>query len=123
MAQKKTLNIAVLPGDGIGPEVVGEAVKVLQAFSDANDAVTLHFEQHKGGAGHYRDTGVVLDDAVFDACAAADAILFGAAGYYDVRLPDGTEVEGGAGLSAALRPEPLRRGASHQVLRGNCHAR
>ncbi len=94
MTQKKTLNIAVLPGDGIGPEVVGEAVKVLKAFSDANDAVALRFETHPGGAGHYRDTGVVLDDHVFDACAAADAILFGAAGYYDVRLPDGTEVEG-----------------------------
>ena len=91
---KKKLNVAVLPGDGIGPEVVGEAVKVLQAFSDANDDVQLAFAWHKGGAGHYRDTGVVLDDEVFDACAAADAILFGAAGYYDVRLPDGTEVEG-----------------------------
>jgi 3-isopropylmalate dehydrogenase len=111
MHQKK-FKIAVLPGDGIGPEVIGEAVKVLTAVSEASDAVDLHFEHYPGGAGHYRETGVVLDDAVYEACQASDAILFGAAGYYDVRMPDGTEVEGalvfrlrfGLNLYAGVRP-------------------
>lgn len=106
------LEIAVLPGDGIGPEVVAEAVKVLRVISDASTDLELHFSHYPGGAGHYRETGVVLDDAVYDACAASDAILFGAAGYYDVRLPDGTEVEGalvfrlrfGLNLYAGVRP-------------------
>lgn len=112
MNEIKTLEIAVLPGDGIGPEVVGEAVKVLQAVSDTSDAVKLSFTEYPGGAGHYQKTGVVLDDSVYDACAVSDAILFGAAGYYDVRMPDGTEVEGalvfrlrfGLNLYAGVRP-------------------
>ena len=126
----KKVNIAVLYGDGIGPEVVGEAVKVLEAVSDASDDFELSFTVYPGGAGHYRDTGVVLDDYVFDACAASDAILFGAAGYYDVRMPDGTEVEGelvfrlrfNLNLYAGLRPikyyEGIHTPVKDEVIRG-----
>jgi len=126
----KQLDIAVLYGDGIGPEVVGEAVKVLEAVSNASDDLNLKFTVYPGGAGHYRDTGVVLDDEVFDACAASDAILFGAAGYYDVRLPDGTEVEGelvfrlrfNLNLYAGVRPikyyEGINTPVKEEVIKG-----
>ena len=126
----KTLDIAVLYGDGIGPEVVGETVKVLEAVSDASDDFQLKFTVHPGGAGHYRDTGIVLDDHVYSACETSDAILFGAAGYYDVRMPDGTEVEGalvfrlrfGLNLYAGVRPikyyEGINTSVKEEIIKG-----
>ena len=85
----KTYQIATLEGDGIGPEVCQAAVAVLQAATPAGQ---LSFEQLQGGAGHYLKSGHVLDDDTFKACAAADAILHGAAGLPNVTYPDGTEV-------------------------------
>lgn len=67
--------IAVLPGDGIGPEVVAEALRVL-------DAVSSKFEiEHAlvGGAA-YDEFGVPLPDATLNLCKSADAVLLGAVG-------------------------------------------
>jgi 3-isopropylmalate dehydrogenase len=82
--------IAVVTGDGIGPEVVAEAVKVLDAVAD--DRLGLDFEEVEAGAGCYRRTGEELPRETLEACEAADAILFGSAGLPDVRLADGTEI-------------------------------
>ena len=85
-------SIAVLPGDGIGPEVVAEAVRVLQAVGAGWDKTTLSFHEHPVGAGEYVRNGDPLPQTTFDACVACDAVLFGAAGLPDVRWPDGKEV-------------------------------
>ncbi|WP_394552450.1 3-isopropylmalate dehydrogenase [Agromyces sp. MMS24-JH15] len=75
----RTVRLAVIPGDGIGPEVVAEAVKVLDVVaSDAGVA----FEQtpFSLGAARYLETGDVLTDADLDAIKGHDAILLGAVG-------------------------------------------
>jgi isocitrate/isopropylmalate dehydrogenase len=51
----------------------------------------LRFAEHKAGALHNRETGEALPDATFAACRDADAILFGAMGWPDIRYADGTE--------------------------------
>ena len=71
-----TPSIAVIPGDGIGPEVVAEALKVLDAA--VGDAVELtHYEL---GATHWQRTGEVLPDEVLTELGTKDAILLGAVG-------------------------------------------
>lgn len=71
--------IAVLPGDGIGPEVTREAVKVLRAAALRFD-LTLEFREAVIGGGAYEATGTPLPDATLALCRQADAILFGAVG-------------------------------------------
>ncbi|MFZ4508362.1 MAG: 3-isopropylmalate dehydrogenase [Fimbriimonas sp.] len=68
-------NIAVLAGDGIGPEVIAEAVKVLQATSPK---YTFEFALIGGAA--IDDSGVPLPAATLDLCRASDAVLLGAVG-------------------------------------------
>lgn len=83
------MKIAVLPGDGIGPEIVAEAVKVLERLE-------LPFEMESAlvGGAAYDAHGHPLPDATLQLAQAADAVLFGAVGdwKYD-------------GLARALRPE------------------
>ncbi|MBN9331338.1 MAG: 3-isopropylmalate dehydrogenase [Comamonas sp. SCN 67-35] len=83
------MNIAILPGDGIGPEIVTEAVKVLNALD-------LKFEMQTApvGGAAYEAAGHPLPEATLNLAKAADAILFGAVGdwKYDT-------------LERALRPE------------------
>src|SRR5436853_5032928 len=67
--------IAVLAGDGIGPEVVAEAVKVLKT-----SGADLEFEDALVGGAAYDATGNPLPPATLDLCRAADAILLGAVG-------------------------------------------
>jgi 3-isopropylmalate dehydrogenase len=103
--------IALLPGDGIGPEVVAEARRVLEAV--CGDA--LAFEEGAVGYTAYETTGHPLPDATLDLARRADAILFGAVG--DPRgdaLPRGQRPEQAIlglrkhlGLFANLRPARL----------------
>ncbi|MCU1425513.1 MAG: 3-isopropylmalate dehydrogenase [Microbacteriaceae bacterium] len=72
------LNLAVIPGDGIGPEVIAEAVKVLRAVLPPD--VELATTEYPFGAGHYLETGTILDDAHLDELKKHDAILLGAVG-------------------------------------------
>jgi 3-isopropylmalate dehydrogenase len=67
--------IALLPGDGIGPEVIDEAVRVLDAAGCG-----LSFEQAAVGGAAYRESGHPLPPATLDLARRADAILFGAVG-------------------------------------------
>lgn len=80
--------IAVLPGDGIGPEVMDATLHVLRGTG-----LRIDYDTHDFGADHYRRTGVALPQRVVDDCIAADAVLFGAIGLPDVRLPDNTEIQ------------------------------
>ena len=112
--------IAVVPGDGIGPEVIREGVKVLKSAMAALPGLKLDFTDYEAGVELYLRTGVALPTEVFDACAAADAIFLGAVGHPDVRLPDGTEVHGEVmfklrfdlDLYAGLRPIKLYPGVT-----------
>lgn len=84
--------IAVLPGDGIGQEVMEAALTVLDALQQKIDGLYLHWEILPGGAAHYRDSGVALPEETLRTADEADAILFGAMGLPNVRTEAGTEI-------------------------------
>jgi 3-isopropylmalate dehydrogenase len=88
---KSSYAIAVLPGDGIGIEVVDATLAVLHAV-EARIGRHFAFAKHPAGAQHYLDCGDALPAGTMAACRAADAILFGAMGLPDVRQQDGTEI-------------------------------
>jgi 3-isopropylmalate dehydrogenase len=85
-------NIAVLPGDGIGPEVMAPCLEVLAAANARVGGFELATKSWPAGAGLYRDSGQSLPAATLDACRSADAILLAAMGLPSVRMPDGTEI-------------------------------
>ena len=88
---KTDYTVAVLPGDGIGPEVMAVALAVLRAL-EPRIGRRFATTAHAAGAQHYADTGTALPTPVLDACRADDAILFGAMGLPHVRGADGTEI-------------------------------
>ncbi len=88
----KTFRIAVLPGDGIGPDVTTEALRVLDAVAAQMDGVTFECPEYSVGAAEYLRNGDPLPEAAFVGCREADAILLGAMGLPDVRWPDGKEM-------------------------------
>ncbi len=77
-----TLNIVVLPDDGIGPEVTDEAVRLLDWFARKR-GIPLRMERRLFGAGAWAAQGTTMPDATWDAILAADALLFGATGSLD----------------------------------------
>lgn len=85
----KTYRIAVLPGDGIGPEVMNEALRALRAVQLGFE---LDFQEFSVGAGEYLKRGHPLPESTLDQIKECDAILLGAMGLPDVRWPDGTEM-------------------------------
>jgi 3-isopropylmalate dehydrogenase len=86
----RTLKLAVIPGDGIGPEVIAEAVKVLDAITPRT-SLTIDKTSFSLGADRYLATGDVLSDEDLAAIAEHDAILLGAVGGVpgDTRIPAG----------------------------------
>ena len=75
----KVYKIAVIKGDGIGPEIVDEAIKVLDALASVYDFDFRYNELLMGGAA-YEITGDPLPPETIEGCKAADAVLFGAIG-------------------------------------------
>lgn len=85
------VRIAVIPGDGVGPEVVAEALPVLQWVLERGRPIEWALLPF--GADHFLRTGEILPDAAFEALRdRTDAILFGAVG--DPRIPDHRHAEG-----------------------------
>ena len=74
-----TLNLALIPGDGIGTEVVAEAVKVLQAVAPAA-GLSVHTTEYDLGARRYNATGELLPESVVQELRGYDEILIGAIG-------------------------------------------
>jgi 3-isopropylmalate dehydrogenase len=72
-------NIVLLPGDGIGPEVVGQAVRVLDAVADAAGS-TFNMQEHLIGGCSIDKFGTALTDETLAACQQSDAVLLGAVG-------------------------------------------
>jgi 3-isopropylmalate dehydrogenase len=110
--------IVLLPGDGIGPEIVGAARRLLEVFGE------FEFSEELMGGCSIDAHGTALTDDVLDACRAADAVLLGAVGgpKWDTTDPDAPRPEQGLlglrkgmGLYANLRPvrpSPALVGAS-----------
>jgi 3-isopropylmalate dehydrogenase len=85
-----TIDLAVIPGDGIGPEVTAEALKVLEKAAAA-EGIVLQQTHYKLGAEHWLETGETLPEATLADLRTRDAILFGAVGAApgDTRIPSG----------------------------------
>jgi 3-isopropylmalate dehydrogenase len=90
---EKTYHIAVFAGDGVGPEIMKEALKVLKAVADKSD-IKLYFEEGLLGGSAYDVFGVPLPDESLKLALASDAVLLGAVG--------GPKWEG---LDYSVRPE------------------
>ncbi len=99
--------IVLLPGDGIGPEIVAAARRLLEALGE------FEFDQRLMGGCSIDASGTALTDEVLEACRAADAVLLGAVGgpKWDTTDPDAPRPEQGLlglrkgmGLYANLRP-------------------
>ena len=84
--------IAVLPGDGIGPEVVAAGLDVLRAVAPQLEGVSFATAEFSVGAGEYLRHGHPLPAATIEQCRASDAILLGAMGLPEVRWPNGLEM-------------------------------
>ena len=80
----KTYNIATLPADGIGPEVIEAGVAVLQALAARDGGFTLNFKSFDWGSAFYRKHGKMMPDDGLEKLGAHDAIFFGAVGAPDV---------------------------------------
>jgi len=80
----KSYNIAVIGGDGTGPEVAAEGVKVLQAAAEKFD-FSLNFTDFDYGGDRYLKTGEVLPESASDEMRKFDAIFLGAIGHPDVK--------------------------------------
>ncbi|MBR0694427.1 isocitrate/isopropylmalate dehydrogenase family protein [Bradyrhizobium lablabi] len=91
MSANSALHIAVLGGDGIGPEVMVPALEVLRKIEATTD-LKFRFTDAPAGANHYKATGKSMPESTIRLCEEADAILLGACGLPSVRYPDNTEI-------------------------------
>ena len=118
-ARSNDLRVVVMPGDGIGPELVQSAVKIMTAACLIN-ATRLTISEERGGAGLYQETGAALLPGALDRLRAADGVLKGPVGLPTVRKEDGTEAGLLGGLLrigldtfANVRPIRLLAGINH----------
>jgi 3-isopropylmalate dehydrogenase len=110
---KSNYTIAVIPGDGIGPEIVAAACNILRRVAEL-DGFNLNFIQYEAGAAAYQKYGDALPAETLAGLRQADAVLKGPTGLPQVRLPDGTEagvlggrLRNGLDLYVNLRPIKL----------------
>jgi 3-isopropylmalate dehydrogenase len=107
----KTYNIAVIKGDGIGPEIVDEAIKVLNSVGVVEN-IKFNYKEYLLGGAAYDAVGEPCPDETIKGCLESDAVLFGAIGGYKWEsLPKEKRPESGLlklrkelGLFANIRP-------------------
>ncbi|MBO7377118.1 MAG: tartrate dehydrogenase, partial [Clostridia bacterium] len=111
----KKYRVAVIPGDGIGPEVTAEAVRALKAAARAG-GFGLEFDEYPWGCGYYHRTGRMMPADGLGILSGYDAILLGAVG--DPSVPDHIslgglllEIRKGFDQYVNLRPVKLLAGA------------
>ena len=92
MTANTAFHIAVLPGDGIGPEVMVPALDILRQIEATTPSLAFRFTEAPAGANHYRETSKSMPESSIKLCEEADAILLGACGLPSVRYPDNTEI-------------------------------
>ena len=83
MGNKSTYRIAVIPGDGIGLEIVPAGIKVLNAAAEGL-GFQLQYEEFPYGAAYYKQTGSFMPEDALEELQAFDALYFGAVGLPDV---------------------------------------
>lgn len=114
--------VVLLPGDGVGPEVMREGTKILKAVEDTFGVRFDKIPIPCGGQ-HYLDTGEEWPDGAFESCKSADAILLGAVGIPEATLSNG-DIAGigvlfglrfGLDLYANVRPTKLYPNVRHKV--------
>jgi isocitrate/isopropylmalate dehydrogenase len=113
--------VAVIPGDGIGPELVSAALAVLAA-AGAEFGFALELTEVAAGAGAYVRDGTAMSDAALEVVRQSRATLKGPVGLPEVRRPDGTEagvlggvLRGGLDLYASVRPVQLLPGVPSRL--------
>jgi 3-isopropylmalate dehydrogenase len=117
---QRAYKLAILPGDGIGIEVIDSATTVLEAVA-ARFGLTLQLTYFEAGAVLYQRTGESISADTMRQIGDADAILLGAMGLPDIRKPDGTElapqidIREHYGLFASLRPVKLFAGVPSRI--------
>ncbi|WP_042350686.1 tartrate dehydrogenase [Bacillus massiliigorillae] len=77
----KTYKIAVIAGDGIGPEVLKEGIKVLNTISELDSSIQFEFTHFPWGCEYYHHNGVMMDNDGIEQLKSFDAIYLGAVGY------------------------------------------
>jgi 3-isopropylmalate dehydrogenase len=92
MRANDSFHIAVLPGDGIGPEVMTPTLEILRRIEASTPSLKFRFTDGAAGANHYKETGKSMPESTIKLCEEADAILLGACGLPSVRYPDNTEI-------------------------------
>ena len=116
------LKIVILAGDGTGPEVMREAVKILKTV-EASYGLSFDLVPYPCGGQYYLESGEEWPDNAFESCKSADAILLGAVGVPEARLPNG-DIAGagvvfglrfGLDLYANVRPTKLYPGVRHKI--------
>ena len=107
--------IAVIPGDGIGKEVISEGIKCLNAISEVIENIQFEFEYFPWGSEYYLQQGRMMAEDGLEILKNFDAIYLGAVG--DPRIPDDITLHGlllpikmGFDLYVGLRPVSLFRG-------------
>ena len=91
-ANTKTFRICVLPGDGIGTEIMAPCLAILDRACQKAGGISLENETWPAGAACYTECGEALPKATLDAARKADAILLAAMGDPAIRYADGTEI-------------------------------
>src|SRR6201984_3696378 len=91
MSANNAFHVAVLAGDGIGPEVMAPALEILRKV-ETKAGLNFRFTDAPAGAVNYRETGKAMPESTVRRGEEADAILFGACGLPSVRYPDNTEI-------------------------------
>jgi 3-isopropylmalate dehydrogenase len=89
---RTSFDIAVLPGDGIGKEVMAPCLNLLDRALGLCGAPGLNYQMIEAGATYYSRTGISFAEEDFARAKTADAILLGAMGLPSVRYPDGREI-------------------------------
>src|SRR6201991_5227737 len=91
MSANNAFHVAVLAGDGIGPEVMAPTLELMRKV-EQKFGLKFRFTDAPAGAVNYKETGKSMPDSTVRLCEEADAILLGACGLPSVRYPDNTEI-------------------------------
>jgi 3-isopropylmalate dehydrogenase len=127
MSANTAFHIAVLPGDGIGHEVMAPALEVLRHIEKTTPSLKFRFSEARAGADFYREHGKSMPDSTIKLADEADAILLGACGLPSVRYPDNTEIMPQVELRfifdlyAGVRPARLIPGVPSPIVGADKH--
>ena len=127
MAANSAFHIAVLPGDGIGHEVMKPALDVLRRIEATTPGLSFRYTEAPAGAEEYKATGKSMSASTVKLCETADAILLGACGLPSVRYPDNTEIMPQVELRfifdlyAGVRPARLIPGVPSPIVGADRH--